>query len=186
MHDPFPTTFIDEVLDNVGGQEAYSFTDGFSGYHQIRISPEDQHKTTFATELGSYQYIVMHFGIKNAPAIFSRIVVATFKKYIQKFLEVYFDEWTMFGLLKKSVVRLRLMLDTCRKYQISLNIKKRIFCVPFCIFLGHIFFKKGLMVDPEKIPIIVNLSPPKTVLQHTGTYNILQKIYQRICADYCA
>ena len=51
--DPFPTPFTDEVLDNVGGQEVYSFTDGFSGYHQIRIHEEDRHKTTFATELGS-------------------------------------------------------------------------------------------------------------------------------------
>ena len=49
IHDPFPTPFTDEVLDNVGGQEVYSFTDGFSGYHQIRIHKEDMHKTTFAT-----------------------------------------------------------------------------------------------------------------------------------------
>jgi hypothetical protein len=43
VHDPFPTPFIDEVLDNVGGQEVYSFTDGFSGYHQIRIHKDDMH-----------------------------------------------------------------------------------------------------------------------------------------------
>jgi hypothetical protein len=49
LHDPFPTPFTDEVLDNVGSQEVYSFTDGFSGYHQIQISKEDRHKTTFAT-----------------------------------------------------------------------------------------------------------------------------------------
>ena len=54
VHDPFPTPFIDEVLDNVGGQEVYSFTGGFSGYHQIRIHKEDRHKTTFATEWGSF------------------------------------------------------------------------------------------------------------------------------------
>jgi hypothetical protein len=50
LHDPFPTPFTDEVLDNIGGQEVYSFTDGFSGYHQIIIAKEDKHKTTFATE----------------------------------------------------------------------------------------------------------------------------------------
>jgi hypothetical protein len=60
---PFPTPFIDEVLENVGGQEAYSFTDGFSGYHQIKIAPEDRYKTTFSTEWGSYQYTVMPFGL---------------------------------------------------------------------------------------------------------------------------
>jgi len=54
VHDPFPTPFSDEVLDNVGGQEAYSFTDRFSGYHQIRIHEADRHKTTFAIEWGPF------------------------------------------------------------------------------------------------------------------------------------
>ena len=52
LHDPFPTLFTDEVLDNVGNQEAYSFTDGFSGYHQIKIAPEDRSKMTFVAEWG--------------------------------------------------------------------------------------------------------------------------------------
>jgi hypothetical protein len=54
LHDPFPTPFTDEVLDNVGGREVYSFTDGFSGYHQIIIIKEDRHNTTFATTSGSF------------------------------------------------------------------------------------------------------------------------------------
>lgn len=103
--------------------------------------PEDRHKTTFAIEWGSYQYTVMNFGLKNAPSIFSKVVVATFKEYIHKFLEVYFDDWTLFGMLKKHVVSLRLMLDTCRKYQISFNLKKCIFCEPFDILLGHVVCK---------------------------------------------
>jgi hypothetical protein len=53
LHDPFPTPFTDEVLENVGGQKGYSFTNGFSGYHQIKISPEYQYNTTFATTWGS-------------------------------------------------------------------------------------------------------------------------------------
>jgi hypothetical protein len=58
IHDPFPTPFTDEVLENVGGHEAYSFTNGFSGYHQTKIAQEDIYKTMFVTEWGSYQYIV--------------------------------------------------------------------------------------------------------------------------------
>jgi hypothetical protein len=79
LHDSFPTPFTDEVLENVGGHEAYSFIDGFSGYHQIKIALEDRYKTKFSTEWGSYQYTVMSFGLKNAPAIFSRVVIAAFK-----------------------------------------------------------------------------------------------------------
>eukprot|EP00253_Pinus_taeda_P022841 PITA_22841 len=99
VHEPFPTPFTDELLDNVGGQEAYSFTDGFFGYHQIKIAPEDKSKTTFMTEWGCFQYTVMPFGLKNAPGIFSRVFVAAFREYIHKFLKVYFDDWIVFGLM---------------------------------------------------------------------------------------
>ena len=92
LHDPFPTPFIDEVLERVGGQEMYSFIDGFSGYHQVRIAKEDHHKLTFFTEWGCYQYTVMPFRLKNAPTIFYRIVAFAFKDFIHKFSEVYFDD----------------------------------------------------------------------------------------------
>ena len=116
LHDPFPTPFTYEVLDNVVGQEVYSFTDGFSGYHQIRIVLEDRNKTTFATKMGSFQYTVMPFGLKNAPAMFSRVVISAFKEFIHKFLEVYFDDWTIFSLLKDHIASLRLMLDTLEEF----------------------------------------------------------------------
>jgi hypothetical protein len=92
LHDPFPTPFTYEVLDNIGGQEVYSFIDGFSGYHQFHIAKEDHHKTTFSIEWGSYQYTLMPFGLKNALAIFSRVVVEAFKEFLHKFLEAYFDD----------------------------------------------------------------------------------------------
>jgi hypothetical protein len=162
LHDPFPTPFTDEVLEKVGGYESYSFTDGFSGYHQIKIAQEDRYKTTFVTK---YQYTVMSFGLKNAPAIFSRVVIVAFKKFIHQFLEVYLDNWTVYSLLKYHVEFLCLMLERCRKLQISLNIKKCIFETPFGILLGHIVCKQGLLVDPAKIVVIVNLPPPKIVRQ---------------------
>jgi hypothetical protein len=101
LHDPFLTPFTDEVLENVGGQEAYSFTGEFFGYHQINIAPEDRHKTTFATEWGSYQYTVMSFGLKNALVVF---------------IEVYLDYWNVFSLLKYHIETLCLILDRRRQY----------------------------------------------------------------------
>lgn len=65
----------------------------------------------------------MPFGLKNGLAIFSCIVVAAFKEYILKFLEVYLDDWTVFGLVQHHIVSLRLMLDTFRRHQIVLNLK---------------------------------------------------------------
>jgi hypothetical protein len=77
-----PTPFTNEVLENVGGHEAYSFTSGFSGYHQIKIAPEDRYKTNFSKEWESYQYTIITFGLKIAPTIFSRLVIVAFKEFI--------------------------------------------------------------------------------------------------------
>ena len=88
LYDPFPTPFTDEVLESVGGKDMYSFTEDFSGYHQVKIVKEDRHKMTVVIEWGCYQYTIMPFGLKNAPAIFSRIVVSAFKYFIHKILEV--------------------------------------------------------------------------------------------------
>ena len=138
---------------------------------------------TFATEWGCFQYIVMPFGLKNVPAIFSHVVIVEFKEFIHKFLEVYFDDWTVFGLVKCHVASLRLMLDTCRRYQITLDIKKCLFCVPFGNLLGHVVCEQGLIVDPTKIAVILNLEAPRSVKQsratlgHTGYYKKFIKGY---------
>jgi hypothetical protein len=118
----------------------------------------------------------MPFGLKKAPTIFSRSIIATFKEFIHQFLEVYLDYWIVYNLLKYYVEALRMMLERCRKCQISLNIKKCIFRSHFGILLGHIVCKQGLLVDPTKIAVIVNLPQPKSVRQlretlgHIGYY----------------
>jgi hypothetical protein len=137
-------------------------------------------------EWGSYQYTVIPFGLKNAPTIFSRVVIATFKEFIHQFLEIYLDDWTIYSLLKNHVEVLRLMLERWRQCQISLNIKICIFRTPFGILLGHIVFKQGLLVNPENIVVIVNLPAPKIVHQlramlgHTGYYRKFIKGYVQI------
>jgi len=106
VHDPFPMPFSDEVLDNVAGNEAYSFIYGFSGYHQVHIAKEDKKKTKFTTEWGLYAHHVIPFGLKNAPVVFSQIFIAAFKDYIHRFLEVYMD-----SLLNKHGILLRVIFD---------------------------------------------------------------------------
>ena len=137
----------------------------------------------FTTEWGAYQYTTILFGLKNALEIFPRVVIATFKEFIHQFLEVYLNDWTVYSFLKEHVEVLRQMLERCRQRQISLNIKKCIFRTPFWILLGRIVCKQGLLVDPAKIAVIVNLPPLKTVCQlretlgHTGYYRKFIKGY---------
>ena len=70
IRDHYPLPITDHVLERVAGKQAYSFLDGFSGYNQVSIKPEDQHKTPFAIEWGIFSYKVVPFGLTNAPATF--------------------------------------------------------------------------------------------------------------------
>ena len=106
IHDPFMTPFTNEVLEVFEGQEIYSFRYGFLGYHQISIAKEDRHKTTFVTKWECFQYIMISFGLKNVPTVFSRIVVIVLKDFIHKFLAVYMDDWTIYVLVKYHTVNL--------------------------------------------------------------------------------
>jgi hypothetical protein len=178
VHDLFSTPFSDKVLDQVAGKEYYSFTDGFLGYHQVIIAEEDMNKTTFIIEWGSFTYNIMPFGLKNAPAFFSQIVIETFREFIHKFVEVYMDDWTIYILLKEHVGILWLMFDKCRELKISLNLRKCIFYVPHGNMLGHIVCQEGISVDRAKFVVILNIPPPTSdkscclTLGHTGYYHI--------------
>eukprot|EP00253_Pinus_taeda_P003565 PITA_03565 len=145
VHDPFPTPFIDEVLDNVGRKEAYSFTDGFSGYHQIKITPEDRNKTTFMMESGCFQYTRMPFGLKNVPVIFSHMVIATFKEFIHKLLEVYFDDWIMFGLQG-------LMVDL-ENIAVIVNMEAPRNVKHLCRMLGHMGYYRKFIKSYAQITV---------------------------------
>ena len=141
LTNPFLTPFTDEILNEVVGHECYSFIDGFSGYNQVPIAKEDQMKTTFVCEFGAFAYKFMPFGLKNAPAAFSRIVVKAFQEYIYKTMVVYFDDSKIYSMLKDHYKWLRLMLERWRQIQLSLNIRKCIFLTPMGILLGHILCK---------------------------------------------
>ena len=76
--DHFPLPFIDQMLDRLAGYEYYCFLDGYSGYSQIAITPEDQEKTTFTCPYGTLAFRRMSFGLCNAPAIFQRCMMQFF------------------------------------------------------------------------------------------------------------
>ena len=97
LKDHFPLPFIDQVLDTLVGKRFFSLLDGFSGYNQIKISLEDQDKTTFTCPWGTYAYKVLPFVLCNAPTTFQREVLAIFVDLIHEFLEVYMDNFSVYG-----------------------------------------------------------------------------------------
>jgi hypothetical protein len=130
----------------------------------------------------------MPFDLKNAPAFFSRIVIASFREFIHKFIEVYMDDWMIYRFLKEHVALLRLMFDRFIELKISLNLRKCIFCVPHGNLLGHIVCREGVLVDPTKFVVIVNMTPPtsekqlRSMPRHTGYYRRFIRRYANITA----
>ena len=90
--DSFPLLYIDRLVEATAGHELLSFMDAFSGYNQILMNPEDQEKTSFITERGTYCYKVMPFGLKNAGATYQRLVNKMFSMQLGRTMEVYIDD----------------------------------------------------------------------------------------------
>ncbi|TKW75897.1 MAG: RNA-directed DNA polymerase, partial [Bradyrhizobium icense] len=95
--DHFPLPFIDQMLERLAGQQFYCFLDGFSGYFQIPIAPEDQDKTTFTCLYDTYAYRRMPFGLCNALATFQRCMVAIFQDMLETSMEVFMDDFSVYG-----------------------------------------------------------------------------------------
>ncbi|RVW63915.1 Retrovirus-related Pol polyprotein from transposon 297 [Vitis vinifera] len=180
--DHFPLPFIDQVLERVSGHPFYCFLDGYSGYFQIEIDVEDQEKTTFTCPFGTYAYRRMPFGLCNAPATFQRCMLSIFSDMVERIMEVFMDDITVYGgTFEECLVNLEAVLHRCIEKDLVLNWEKCHFMVRQGIVLGHIISEKGIEVDKAKVELIVKLPSPTTVkgvrqfLGHAG-------FYRRSCA----
>ena len=183
----FPLSFTDSILDAISGHESYSFLDGFLGYNQVKIAKEDQLKTTFTTDWGTYAYMVMPFGLCNAPTTFQCVMTQAFQKYLRISNEIFLDDFCTFSSRKEHLDWLGKCLDQCDQFGISLNLEKCTFRVPSRKLLGHIVSKAGIATDPNKVKKIANLPRPDTVsgvrgfVGHVNYYRQFIKSFAMIC-----
>ncbi|GJU79386.1 reverse transcriptase domain-containing protein [Tanacetum coccineum] len=120
--DHFPLPFMDQMLERLAGNEFYCFLDGFSGYFQIPIDPQDQEKTTFTCPYGTFAYRRMPFGLRNAPGTFQRCMMAVFHDMIEKTMEVFIDDISVFGdSFSLCLSNLDKMLKRCEDTNLVLN-----------------------------------------------------------------
>ncbi|GJT63283.1 reverse transcriptase domain-containing protein [Tanacetum coccineum] len=142
--DHFPLPFMDQMLERLAGNEYYCFLDGFSGYFQIPIDPNDQEKTTFTCPYGTFAYRRMPFGLCNAPGTFQRCMMAIFHDMIEKMMEVFMDDFLVFGSsFSTCLTHLEKMLKRCEDTNLALNWEKSHFMVKEGIVLGHKISKRG-------------------------------------------
>eukprot|EP00253_Pinus_taeda_P009223 PITA_09223 len=128
LKDNFPLPTMEQILQSVAGSELMSFLDGFSGYNQILVHPNDRLKTTFRTKWGTYAYQKMPFGLINAGATFQRAMDIAFKGLINRKVVVYLDDITIFSKeISNHLHDLNQIFQRCKKYCISLNPKKSFF-----------------------------------------------------------
>jgi hypothetical protein len=185
--DHFPLPFIDQMLERLSGQEFYCFLDGYSGYNQITVNPEDHEKTPFTCPFGVFAYRRMSFGLCNAPATFQRCMQAIFSDLIEQRIEVFMDDFSVFGPSFDCCLKnLDTVLKRCVETNLVLNWEKCHFMVTEGIVLGHKISSKGIEVDKAKIEVIEKLPPPVNVkgirsfLGHAGFYRRFIKGFSKI------
>ncbi|WJZ87616.1 hypothetical protein VitviT2T_006985 [Vitis vinifera] len=181
-----------EVLERVSSHPFYCFLDGYSGYFQIEIDVEDQEKTTFTCPFGTYAYRRMPFGLCNAPATFQRCMLSIFSDMVERIVEVFMDDITIYGgTFEECLVNLEAVLKRCIEKDLVLNWEKCHFMVHQGIVLGHIISEKGIEVDKAKVELIAKLPSPTTVkgvrqfLSHAGFYMRFIQDFSKLSRPLC-
>nr|GEV66012.1 reverse transcriptase domain-containing protein [Tanacetum cinerariifolium] len=185
--DHFSLPFMDQKLERLAENEFYCFLDGFSGYFQIPIDPQDQEKTTFTCLYGTFAYRRMPFGLCNAPGTFQRCMIAIFHDMIEKTIEVFMDDFSVFGdSFSSCLTILDKMLKRCEDTNLVLNWEKCHFMCREGIVLRHKNSKSGIEVDRAKLDVIAKLPHP-TIVKARPMTHLLEKetpfVFLRECVD---
>jgi hypothetical protein len=165
----------------------FCFLDGYSGFMQIPILPDDQHKTTFTCPYKTFAYRRMPFGLCNAPASFQRCMIAVFSEFIEEIVEVFMDDFSVYGkTFVNCLANLDKVLTWCGEVDLILNWEKYHFMVKQRIVLGNVISERGIEVDKAKVEAVEKLPPPtdikslRSFLGHAGFYRKFIKDFSKI------
>jgi hypothetical protein len=135
-----------------------------SGYHQIRVAKQDAWKTAFKTKQALFEWLVMSFGICNAPETFMRVMNDVFMPFLDDFVIVYLDNILVFsGTWDEHVRHVKKLLDTLQREKLYVKMSKCEFGKTALVYLGHIEGGGQLQIDPSKIEVIVKWHETKSV-----------------------
>ena len=181
--DYFQIPFMNIILDHVSSHECYNFLDGFSGYNQVFIRPEDQLKTTFTIEWGTFAFNRMLLGLCNAPGTFQRLMMDIFQDFLRHFLEVFIDNFAVFSTKRNHLNYLKKTFERCRETNLKLHPGKCFLGMKSDLLSGHVVSKNGLKVDLDKVKVILALTAPTNVQEIQGFLGCVG-YYRRFIKDY--
>ena len=159
----YPLPRIDDLFDQLQGATHFSKIDLRSGYHQLRIKTEDISKTAFRTKYGHFEFLMMSFGLTNAPAAFMDLMNRVFKPYLDHFVIVFIDDILVYSRSEvEHEYHLRVVLQTLRERKLYAKFSKCEFWLSKVSFLGHVVSRDGIQVDPKKIEAVRDWPQPNT------------------------
>ncbi|XP_052723766.1 uncharacterized protein LOC128193721 [Vigna angularis] len=162
----YPLPRIDDLLDQLHGATVFSKIDLRSGYHQIQVKEEDIQKTAFRSRYGHYEYVVMPFGVTNAPTIFMDYMNRIFRPYLDKFVVVFIYDILIYSKnCEEHEEHLRLVLGVLREKELYAKLSKCEFWMKSVQFLGHVVSAEGISVDPAKVRAVLEWENPRSVTE---------------------
>ncbi|WVZ97582.1 hypothetical protein U9M48_043107 [Paspalum notatum var. saurae] len=180
----YPLPHIDILFDQLAGARVFSKIDLRSRYYQTKIRGEDVPKTAFSTRYGLYEYLVMSFGLTNAPVFFMYMMNSVFMNELNKFVVVFIDDILIYSKNEKEHEEpLRIVLTRLREHKLYAKFSKCAFWLKEVSFLGHILSEKGVAVDPSKVKDVLNWKQPETVTD-IRSFLGLAGYYRRFIMDF--
>ena len=180
----YPLPQIDILFDQLSKAKVFSKIDLRSRYHQIKIRPEDIPKTAFSTRYGLYEYLVISFGLTNAPAYFIYLVNSVLMPELDKFMVVFIDDILVYyDKSEDHEEHLRVVLTRLREHKLYAKFSKCEFWLKKVPFLCHVLSEDGISVDPGKVQEVMDWKAPTSV-HEVQSFLGLVGYYRRFIPDF--